>query len=133
MLVITGATGNIGSKVTGILLARGQKVKVVGRNAEKLKGFVDKGAEAAEGDLKGTGFLTKALSGASAVFAMIPPHYTAPAFRAYQNEIGASIATAIRNSGITHVVNLPRTKENTRGTSIEEFADTFANIYFSEK
>jgi uncharacterized protein YbjT (DUF2867 family) len=37
---------------------------------------------------------------------MIPPHYTAGDFRAYQNEIGASIADAIRRSGVKHVVSL---------------------------
>lgn len=54
MFVITGATGNIGSKLTGILLSEGQEVRVIGRRAERLQGFVDKGAEAAEGDLKDT-------------------------------------------------------------------------------
>jgi uncharacterized protein YbjT (DUF2867 family) len=37
---------------------------------------------------------------------MIPPDYTAKDFRAYQNEVGASIAMAIRNTGVSHVVNL---------------------------
>jgi uncharacterized protein YbjT (DUF2867 family) len=34
------------------------------------------------------------------------------------------------NDGL-FAVNVPRTKENTTATSIEEFADTFAKIYFS--
>ena len=99
MFVITGATGNIGSKIAEILLSQGQKVRVVGRNAGKLQGFVGKGAEAAVGDLKDSTFLTGAFSGATAAFAMIPPDYTAGDFREYQNEVGASIAAAIRNVG----------------------------------
>jgi len=106
MYVITGATGNIGSKTADILLEKGKMVRVVGRSAARLQRFVDKGAEAAVGDLKESGFLTGAFTGATAVFAMIPPNYSATDFRAYQNEIGESIATAITNSGVKYVVNL---------------------------
>jgi len=106
MYAIIGATGNIGSQTADILLARGEKVRVIGRSAAGLQRFVDKGAEAAAGDLKDGTFVTRAFTGATAVFAMIPPDYTARDFRAYQNEIGANIATGIRNSGIRYVVNL---------------------------
>jgi hypothetical protein len=34
------------------------------------------------------------------------------------------------NEGL-FAVNIPRTKDNTTGTSIEEFSETFAKIYFS--
>jgi uncharacterized protein YbjT (DUF2867 family) len=81
-------------------------VRVIGRSAARLQQFVDRGAEAAVGDLKDSGFLTRAFTGATAVFAMIPPDYTATDFRAYQNEIGASLATAITNSGVRYVVSL---------------------------
>jgi len=106
MIVITGATGNNGSKVSGILLSQGQKVRVVARNADRMQNLVKRGAEAAVGDLRDTGLLTTAFAGATAVFAMIPPNYTAGDFRAYQNETGASIAAAVQNSGVRYVVNL---------------------------
>ena len=106
MYVITGATGNIGSKTADILLEKGEKVRVIGRSADRLRRFVDKGAEAAVGNLKDTAFLTKAFDGADAVFAMIPPDYTAKDLRSYQNEIGVSIATAIDKAGVGYVVNL---------------------------
>lgn len=106
MYVITGATGNIGSKVAEKLLAKGEKVRIIARNADKLRWLVDKGAEAAIGNLKDTTFVTRAFTGASAVFSMIPPDYSAKDFRAYQNEVGTSLATAIRNAGVQYVVNL---------------------------
>ena len=106
MIVITGATGNVGSKVTNILLSQSRKVRVIGRNLHKLRGFEKNGAEPAVGDLKDTKFLAEAFSGAEAAFTMIPPHYTAADFRAYQNEVGFSIASAIQRSGIKYVVNL---------------------------
>lgn len=106
MYVITGATGNIGSKVADILLSKGEKVRVIGRNAAGLQRFVDKWAEAAVGNLKDSEFVTKAFTGATAVFSMIPPDYTAGNFRAYQNEIGAALATGIEKAGVRYVVSL---------------------------
>jgi uncharacterized protein YbjT (DUF2867 family) len=106
MYVITGATGNIGAKVADALLARGEKVRVIGRDAARLQRLVAKGAEAAVGDLRDRPFLTGAFSGATALFAMIPPDYAVANFRDYQNEIGESIATAITDGKVQYVVNL---------------------------
>jgi uncharacterized protein YbjT (DUF2867 family) len=46
MYVILGATGHTGSVVADFLLSKGQKVRVIGRDAGRLQRFVDKGAEA---------------------------------------------------------------------------------------
>jgi len=106
MYVIMGATGNIGCKLANILLDKGEKVKVIGRSAERLKPFVDHGAEAAVGDVSDVGFLTNVFKGANAVFALIPPDYTANDFRGYYNEIGANIVKSIQESGVKHVLFL---------------------------
>jgi uncharacterized protein YbjT (DUF2867 family) len=106
MLVITGATGNIGSKLAELLLAGGRKVRVIGRSVERLAGLAKQGAEPAAGDLGDAAFLTRAFSGADAVFVMIPPNYAAEDFRAYQKRIGESIITAVRQSGVKYAVNL---------------------------
>ncbi len=106
MIVITGASGNIGSKVTAHLLSQGQRVRCVARRADKLKELADKGAEIAACSLEDTAALTKAFSGADSIFAMIPPNYSATDFRAYQNVIGSPIAEAIRKSGVKYIVNL---------------------------
>lgn len=106
MYAITGATGNIGSRVADILLARGEKVRLISRDAARLQQYVERGAEPAVGDLKDTKFLTEAFTGVKAVYSMIPPDYEARDFRSYQNVVGISIATAINNAGVSHVVNL---------------------------
>jgi uncharacterized protein YbjT (DUF2867 family) len=92
--------------VADILLSKGEKVRVIGRDISKLQQYMNRGAEAAPGDLRDTAFLTGAFKGAETVFTMIPPNYAAPDFRAYQDVVGSSIATAIGNAGVTHVVNL---------------------------
>jgi len=106
MYVIMGATGNIGSKLANILLDKGEKVEVIGRSAERLQPFVDHGAEAAVGAVSDMGFLTNVFKGADAVFALIPPAYSANDFRGYYNEIGTNIAKSIQESGVRHVLFL---------------------------
>jgi uncharacterized protein YbjT (DUF2867 family) len=106
MIVITGASGHIGSKIAASLLLQGQKVRCVARTAEKLEEFAGKGAEVSTISLADTSALIKAFSGADAVFAMIPPNYKAPDFRVYQNAIGASLAEAIEKSGVKYIINL---------------------------
>jgi len=100
------ATGNIGSKLASILLDKGEKVRVVGRSSERLRPLVDQGAEAAVGDVSDSVFLTNTFKGAEAVFALIPPNYTAIDFRAEYNAVGANIVKAIQESGVTHVLFL---------------------------
>jgi uncharacterized protein YbjT (DUF2867 family) len=106
MIVITGATGKTGSSVAEGLIAKGQKVRVMGRDAAKLKGFTAKGAEAAVGDLGDRAFLIKAFKGSEAVYVLIPPNFGVADFRAYQKQIGESIVAAIKGSGVRHVVHL---------------------------
>ncbi len=106
MYAIMGATGNVGGKVADILLSRGEKVRVLARSEDKLKPFKDRGADVAAGDASDAGYLTKAFSGADAVFTIIPPNMTAPDYRAFQNKTGESIATAIKNAGVKYVVNV---------------------------
>ena len=106
MNVIIGATGHIGSQAADILLERGVPVRVIGRDASRLQQFVARGAEAAVGDLRDGAFVARAFAGADALFAMIPPEYGATDFRAYQNDVGAHIASGILKAGIWYVVNL---------------------------
>jgi uncharacterized protein YbjT (DUF2867 family) len=106
MYVITGATGNTGSVVAERLLARGAKVRVIGRDATRLERFTQKGAEAFVVDATDAGALTKAFSGARAVYAMIPPNIGAPNVRAYQERVNDALVTAMEKNGIKHAVVL---------------------------
>jgi len=102
--VICGATGNIGGVLAHDLLARGKPVRVIGRDATRLAAFGD--AEPATGSLDDRDFLAGAFSGATAVFAMIPPSHGEADFRAYQNRVGEAVAHGIERAGVRYVVNL---------------------------
>jgi uncharacterized protein YbjT (DUF2867 family) len=106
MYVITGATGNTGREIAQALIAAGKKVKVIGRSADKLKMFTGQGAEAAVGSLDDAAFLTKTFTGATAVYAMIPPNLQAENMRAYQNKIADALVAAVKNANVKYVVTL---------------------------
>ncbi|MBL7911401.1 MAG: SDR family NAD(P)-dependent oxidoreductase [Bacteroidia bacterium] len=104
MIVITGATGNIGSKTAAKLLAQGKKVKVVARNSEKLEELKKQGAEIESGDMHDAAFLTKAFKGAEAVFLIVPPNLQAENISQHQDAVGEAQIEAIKNTGVKNVV-----------------------------
>jgi len=106
MYTILGATGNTGSVVAETLLANGKKVRVIGRNKERLARFVARGAEAFEADVTDPNALSKAFAGASAIYALLPPDMTSPDYRAHQDETTDAIVKALETSSVTHVVAL---------------------------
>jgi uncharacterized protein YbjT (DUF2867 family) len=104
MIVITGATGNIGSKTAAKLLAKGKQVKVIARNADKLKELEAQGAKIAVGDLHDADFLTNEFRGAEAVFLIVPPNLQAESISKHQNAVGEAQVQAVITAGIKNVV-----------------------------
>jgi uncharacterized protein YbjT (DUF2867 family) len=106
MYAILGATGHVGSVIANSLLARGEKVRVVGRNQGRLDKFVRKGAEAVTANVTDVTALTRALSGVRAAFLMIPPDMTSQDYRADQERASDVIASAVQESGLKYAVFL---------------------------
>ncbi|MFS4458260.1 NmrA family NAD(P)-binding protein [Bdellovibrio sp. HCB2-146] len=104
MILVIGATGQIGSKIVTHLLANGQQVRCVARKFPNKELF--RGAEFAIGDINHVAFLADAMRGCTAAFIMIPPDMKATEVRFYQNKIGEVIAEAIEEVGLKKVVNL---------------------------
>lgn len=106
MIVITGATGNTGRVAAEALLAKGEKIRVVGRDAKKLQPFVDKGAEAFAGNAMDAASMSKAFDGATAVYLVLPEDITLPDLRAHQEAVSDAYAAAIGSARVPYVVNL---------------------------
>ncbi|HUL14357.1 MAG TPA: NAD(P)H-binding protein [Terriglobales bacterium] len=106
MYVVLGASGHTGQVVARNLLTRGQKVRVVGRSADRLQSLAAKGAEIFVGDTTDALALTRAFKGADAAYVLIPPDLTSSDFHAFQDRVSDAIAAAIQNSGIRNVVSL---------------------------
>jgi len=106
MYVILGASGNTGHIIAKTLLTRGEKVRLVARNAARLQPFAAQGAEIFAADLSDSGSLAKAFDKADAAYVLIPPDMKAEDYRAYQEKAGDSIAKAVQTAGVSHVVSL---------------------------
>src|SRR5579872_309470 len=102
MYVILGATGHTGSIVANVLLSRGQKVRVIGRDLGRLQRFVDKGAEAFTADMSNAAALTKACSDARAAYLLLPPAKSPED----QERDSDGIASAAKESGLRYAVHL---------------------------
>lgn len=99
-IVVTGATGNLGSKVATELITNQQPVVVTGRNAEKLGAFQNT-ASILPGNLEDPLFLKQLFSNARAVFLVLPA-LKQLSLKAFTDQF-INIA---KDSGITHVVNI---------------------------
>jgi uncharacterized protein YbjT (DUF2867 family) len=106
MFVIGGATGNTGRVIAETLLARGEKVRVIGREASRLAWFVKKGAEAAVTDVADVAGLTNAFQGARAVYALVPPNLSSADVRGDQEAVTDALASAIDKASVSHAVIL---------------------------
>jgi uncharacterized protein YbjT (DUF2867 family) len=106
MFAITGATGNTGGVVAEKLLASGEKVRVIGRDAGRLARFVQKGAEAFAADVTDRAALARAFEGATAVYALIPPNIAASDQRGYQEKVSDALAWALHQSSVSRAVTL---------------------------
>src|SRR6266446_10658606 len=74
-VVATGSTGKQGGAVARGLLERGHKVRAVTRdpNSNQAKSLADAGATLVAASLEDTAGITKALEGATSLFAMTTP------------------------------------------------------------
>lgn len=106
MYVVMGASGNTGHVAATNLLARGEKVRVLGRNSAHLQPLASKGAEPFIADASDTSALTKAFQGADSAYVMIPPNISSKDPLAYANRVSDAIAAAVKNSGTKNVVAL---------------------------
>src|SRR5579864_7906084 len=106
LFVVTGASGHIGRRLTGLLLEGHRRVRVVARREEQLLAFAERGAEAFPGDLQDASFTRRAFAGAHAAFTMIPPVIADHDLRGVQNRISEAIAFGLGEARVPYVVNL---------------------------
>jgi uncharacterized protein YbjT (DUF2867 family) len=104
VILVMGATGQVGSKIVSHLLDHKQKVRCVARSFPRKDLFV--GADFALGDANNVSFMADAMRGCSAALVMIPNNPQSNETRYYQNKIGEVIAEAIEEAGLKKVVNL---------------------------
>jgi uncharacterized protein YbjT (DUF2867 family) len=128
MYVVLGATGNTGSVISNSLLLKGEKVRVVGRDAARLQRFVRKGAEAFTANVSDAAALTDAFNGARAAYLMLPPSMTSQDYRADQERESDAIAKAVKDSGLRYAVHL-----SSYGAHVPAGTGPIAGLHASEQ
>lgn len=106
MIVITGATGNSGRPAAEALLAKGEKIRAIGRDAKKLEPLAARGAEAFVGDVQDADAMTRAFQGADAVYLLIPQAIERDDLREYQERISDAYAKAVATARVPYAVTL---------------------------
>jgi uncharacterized protein YbjT (DUF2867 family) len=92
--------------VADFLLQQGKPVTVIVRSADKGREWEAKGAKVAVGVLEDADALRGVLAGAGGAYLLVPPGYTADRCLEDRRRITDSLATAVAQSGIPHVVLL---------------------------
>jgi uncharacterized protein YbjT (DUF2867 family) len=128
MYVIMGATGNTGGIVAKTLLGLSQKVRAIGRSADRLDPLAREGAEPFVCHVTDSVALTKAFSGAKAVYVMIPPSMTSHDYRGDQDKVTNAVAEAIEQTGVEYVVSL-----SSVGADKEEGTGPVAGLHYLEE
>src|SRR5919198_3198384 len=106
MYAITGVTGHTGSVVAETLLAQGKQVRVVVRDAAKGARWLARGAQVAMADLDDGDALTRGLAGTHGAYVLLPPRPASTGPLSTNAKLAATIANAVRASGVPHVVLL---------------------------
>lgn len=120
-IAVMGATGHTGSVIARKLLARGHRVRAMGRSAERLAPLLQLGAQVHAGDCADPTYLARAFGGADAVYAMMPFDPAAPGYMALQRAQGQAIVAALHVARVPHVVALSSLgAEQTHGTGVLE-------------
>jgi uncharacterized protein YbjT (DUF2867 family) len=126
--VITGSLGHVSKPLAEKLVAAGHSVTVVSSHAEKTVAIAALGARAAIGSVEDVDFLTRTFKCTDAVYTMVPPNFGATNWKQYISGIGENHATAIRNSGVTHVINL-----SSIGAHMPDGCGPVSGLFFVEK
>jgi uncharacterized protein YbjT (DUF2867 family) len=99
LILVTGATGTVGSEVVKLLVEQGEPVRVLTRDPEKAKKF-GKNVEAVKGDLEKPETLAPAFTGVDKVFVLSNyPSIVAAEGNAYAAAKAAGVQQIVKVSG----------------------------------
>ncbi|WP_432497740.1 SDR family oxidoreductase [Kineococcus gypseus] len=106
-VLVTGATGDIGTALVAELTARGVPFRVLCRRTAQVRAFTERGVEAALGSFEDADSLGEALRGCEQLFLNTPPG--PEQFRQNRDAIDAAVA-----AGVGHVVKVSTSDANPR-------------------
>ena len=112
MILLTGATGKVGSETAKALAARGMKARALVRNADKAAALKALDIDLVIGDAGDAASVSKALAGAERLLVLLPNSQR-------QLELETSLVDQAKRAGVRHIVKI---------SSMEAVADATAAI-----
>src|SRR5437763_5274381 len=97
MILVTGATGKVGSDLVERLVTDGQAVRALVRDPEKAAKMLPARVELARGDLADAESIEEALAGAEKMFLLAPVDQR-------MSEMESHAVAAAKAAGVTHLV-----------------------------
>jgi uncharacterized protein YbjT (DUF2867 family) len=106
MYVISGISGNTGSAAAKALLAAGQPVRALVRNAGRAASWRDRGVELVDGDMTDAESLARAFDGAKGAYALVPPSPDHPDPLGYYRQVADAVRHGAASAGLERLVFL---------------------------
>lgn len=106
MIVVTAPTGLIGHQVLNNLLASDEPIRVIARDPSRLSAHTRKRVEVVQGSHGDLGVVTRAFTGADAVFWLVPPDPQAKSVESAYEDFTRPACEAFKSQGVKRVVGI---------------------------
>lgn len=106
MILVTGATGHVGSRLLARLEDEGEAVRALTRNAERLHGKVAASTQVAQGDVLDRTAMRAALEGVGAAYYLVHSLGASQSFVEEDRRAAEIFATAAADAGVERIVYL---------------------------
>jgi uncharacterized protein YbjT (DUF2867 family) len=106
MIIVTAPTGTIGQQVVSNLLDHGAAVRVIARDAARIRPDIRQRVEVVQGSHGDSAVVNEAFSGAEAVFWVVPPNPHAGSVDAAYVDFARPACEALVRQGVKRVVGV---------------------------
>ena len=106
LILVTGATGYVGGRLAAALERAGNRVRVLARRPEALRGRLSPATEILQGDCLNPATLSAALTGVHTAYYLVHSMGAGADFAALDREAAANFGAAARASGVRRIIYL---------------------------
>jgi uncharacterized protein YbjT (DUF2867 family) len=106
MIVVTAPTSNIGQQVLATIVSAGEPIRVIARDPSRLPARTRERVEIVQGSHSDLDVVSRAFTGADAVFWLVPPSPVAKSLEAAYLDFTQPACEAIKSRGVGRLVGI---------------------------